>query len=102
MKKIALIILACLLAASLLAFVANYLIYTPMLEHYSAQIDEQYSEITRLAGLNNDIKQTLATHEYTISSQQAQIASLQDELEKAEAAISDLEAELLECEMKSK
>ncbi len=102
MKKIVLIVLVCLLVSSLLAFLANYLIYTPMMESNATLINNQYDEITRLTQFNNDLKQTLATQEYTISSQKAQIASLQDELEKAEATISYLEDELLKCETKNK
>ena len=101
MKKIVLIILNCLLASSVLAFLANYFIYTPMLESHAVKLSSQQDEISRLVQFNCDLKQTLATHEFLISSQQTRISTLetengdlQIELEKAEAAISSLEAEL--------
>ena len=101
MKKIVLIILTCLLASSVLAFLANYFIYTPMLESYAVKLSSQQDEISRLVQFNRDLKQTLATQGFLISSQQTWISTLetengdlQIELEKAEAAISSLEAEL--------
>ena len=101
MKKIVLIILTCLLASSVLAFLANYFIYTPMIESYAVKLSSQQDEISRLVQFNRDLEQTLATQEFLISSQQTQIFTLETEngdlqidLEKAEAAISSLEAEL--------
>ena len=102
MKKIVLITLICLLASSILAFLANYFIYTPMLENCAAKLSRQQDEISRLVQFNCDLEQTLANHEFLISSQQTRISTLeteksdlQVELEEAEAAISSLEAELL-------
>jgi hypothetical protein len=101
MKKIALITLICLLASSILAFLANYFIYTPMLESYAVKISSQQDEMSRLVQFNCDLEQTLANRELLISSQQTLISTLETEksdlqleLEKAEAAISSLEAEL--------
>ena len=101
MKKIVLIILTCLLASSVLAFLANYFIYTPLLESYAVKLSGQQDEISRLAQFNCDLEQTLANHGSLISSQRTRISTLetekgdlQIELEKAEAAISSLEAEL--------
>ena len=101
MKKIVLIILTCLLASSVLAFLANYFIYTPMIESYAVKLSSQQDEISRLVQFNRDLEQTLATQEFLISSQQTQIFTLETEngdlqidLEKDEAAIRSLEAEL--------
>ena len=101
MKKIALIILLCLLASSILAFLANYFIYTPMLESCAEKLSGQQDEISRLVQLNCDLEQSMVTRESLISSQQARISQLeaekddlQSELENAEAIISSLEAEL--------
>jgi peptidoglycan hydrolase CwlO-like protein len=101
MKKIVLIILTCLLASSVLAFLANYFIYTPILENFAVKISGQQDEMSRLAQFNLDLEQTLANQGFLISSQQTRISTLeteksdlQIELEKAEAAISSLEAEL--------
>lgn len=101
MKKIVLIILTCLLASSVLAFLANYFIYTPMLESYAVKISSQQDEMSRLVQFNCDLEQTLANRESLMSSQQTRISTLeaeksdlQIELEKAEATISSLEAEL--------
>ena len=102
MKKIVLIILTCLLAGSILAFLANYFIYTPMLETCAEKLSSQQDEISRLVQFNCDLEQTLVTRESLISSQQTRISTLeaeqsdlQIELKKAEATISSLEAELL-------
>jgi len=102
MKKIVLIILTCLLAGSILAFLANYFIYTPMLETCAAKLSSQQDEMSRLVQFNCDLEQTLVTRESLISSQQTRISTLeaeqsdlQIELKKAEATISSLEAELL-------
>ena len=101
MKKIVLIILTCLLAGSVLAFLANYFIYTPMLESYAVKLSSQHDEMSRLVQFNCDLEQTLVNRESLISSQRTRISTLetekndlQIELEKAEAAISSLEAEL--------
>jgi len=93
MKKIALIILACLLFSSVLAFLANYLIYTPILESNAEQINDQYNEITRLIRFNCALEQALTTKESLLSSQQRQISSLEDEVTAQKAIISALETE---------
>jgi len=41
MKKTVLIILACLLTGGGLAYLASYLIYTPILDDYVEQINDQ-------------------------------------------------------------
>ena len=101
MKKIVLIILTCLLASGILAFLANYFIYTPMLETCAAKLSSQQDEISRLVQFNCDLEQTLVNRESLMSSQQTWISTLeaeksdlQIELKKAEATISSLEAEL--------
>jgi len=57
MKKTVFIILASLLAGGGLAYLVSYLNYTPVLEDYVAQINNQNNEISRLVQINCNLEQ---------------------------------------------
>lgn len=96
MKKIVLIALACFLIGGGLAYLASYLIYTPELDDYIAQINEQNNEMSRLVQMNCDLQHAIVSHEALLSTQQAEIETLEGETAAQKQIITSLEAELMQ------
>jgi len=91
MKRIAVIALTCLLIGGGLAYLASYLIYTPQLEDYLTQINDQYDEISKLVQRNCDLEHTVAGQESLLSSQQVEIETLEAEIATQKQIITSLE-----------
>ncbi len=93
MKRIAIIALTCLLIGGGLAYLASYLIYTPQLEDYLTKINDQYDEISKLVQRNCDLEHTVVGQESLLSSQQAEIETLEAEIATQKQMITSLELE---------
>jgi len=94
MKKIALIILACLLIGGACGYFIGYSIYIPKIESYVAQINDLVSEVSRLVQINCNLEQTVVNQEGLISSQQAQIGILENETSSQKTKIANKEAQI--------
>jgi chromosome segregation ATPase len=93
MKRIAIIALTCLLIGGGLAYLASYLVYTPQLEDYLTKINEQYDEISKLVQINCDLEHAVVGQESLLSSQQAEIETLEAEIATQKQMITSLELE---------
>ncbi len=77
MRKIIVIIsLACLLTGGGIAYLASYLIYTPMLEDCVAQINDQNDQISQLVQINCNLEHTVNENMNLIATQKSEIDSL--------------------------
>lgn len=94
MKRIAIIASACLLVGGGLAYLASYLTYTPQLEDYLTKINEQYNEMSELVQMNCHLEQTVVSQEILISSQQAEIETLEAETTIQKQIIADRENQI--------
>ena len=91
MKKIVLVLLVGLLLGGGVAYLVSYLDYTPVLENYETQINNQNNEIQQLTQIKYNLAQTVNQKESSIQNQESQISGLEAESTDLRTQISSLE-----------
>ena len=102
MKKAMLILMACLLAGGGLGYLVSYLNYTPVLEDYVAQINNQNNELSRLVQINCNLEQTITNDKVLIAAHESNIDKLEDESANQKITIANQRGEISTLEGQNK